>query len=84
MSKIYKLEFEAVMEPKFYSPDGKIPNCTADQVPGEYWHKSEKETDNPWQQYNTLKQWQKTGEQLIRNVKLSEMTTIPEWKEVVT
>ena len=82
MSTIYKLEFEAVMDPKFSSPDGKTPNCTAEQVPEEYWHKSEKETDDPWQQYNTLKEWQKTGYQLIRNVKLFEMVTVPEWKEV--
>jgi hypothetical protein len=50
-------------------------------VPDEFWVKTSRETDNPWQQYNTLKQWAETGTQLIRNVKLFEMSGNPQWVE---
>ena len=81
MSK-YRLTFELVgpyKGSKFYS--GSKPNCRPEDVPDEYWDKVDKEDNDPWQQYQKLKEWAETGEQLIRNVKLYAAPD-QEWKEV--
>lgn len=84
MSEIYKLEFEVVSPIgkgfRFYA--GEQPICRPEEVPDEYWTKTSRETDNPWQQYNQLKAWVKTGEQLIRNVNLFKAASQPEWTPV--
>lgn len=78
---IYKLEFETVSPCgagyKFYANDEPI--CKPDEVPDEYWSKVSRDTDNPWQQYQSLKKWVETGEQLIRNVNLWKMDSEPKW-----
>ena len=80
---LYKLEFEVVPAvgkgSQFYYGDNPV--CNPEFVPDEFWVKTSRETDNPWQQYNTLKQWAETGTQLIRNVKLFEMSGNPQWVE---
>lgn len=43
------------------------------------WHRTEKITDNPWQQYNQLKAWAESREQPIRNVTL-ERRPVPTGK----
>lgn len=84
MSEIYKLEFQVVSAlwpgNRFYS--GDQPNCRPEEVPNEFWSTSSRETDCPWQQYNTLKEWAKTGEQLVRNVRLFKMVSNPTWEEI--
>lgn len=42
------------------------------------WHTVTSETDDPWDQYNQLKEWERTGEEPIRNVKLEKSTVV--WK----
>lgn len=78
---IYKLEFETVSPCgagyKFYANDEPI--CKPDEVPEEYWSKVSRDTDNPWQQYQSLKKWVETGEQLIRNFNLWKMDSEPKW-----
>jgi len=84
MTTMYKLEFEVV------TPIGKgfqfyyneHPNCKPSEVPDEFWHKVVVENSNPHDQYNTLCKWVKEGVQLVRNVKLFELTGNPEWKLV--
>lgn len=83
MNKIYKLEFESVsvftlIGSPYYR--GEEPCVKASEVPDKDWVRSSRETDSPWQQYNQLKQWVKDGTQLIRNVKLYEMISEPQWK----
>lgn len=84
MSKSYKLEFEVVISngngSRFYT--GEKPNCKPSQVPDEFWSKVEKQDSDPFAQYHTLKKWAETGEELIRNVKLSEAINSSVWKEV--
>jgi hypothetical protein len=80
--KKYKLIFEAVLPmglgAKYYY--GERPVCKPQDVTDESaWAKTEKITDDPWDQYNTLKEWEASGEHLIRNVRLFE--TSVEWKE---
>ena len=81
MSEIYKIEFEIVSPIgqgfRFYRNEQPI--CNASDVPDEYWTKTSRETDNPWQQYNQLRAWAKTGEQLIRNVCLFKAAKPQEW-----
>ncbi len=85
MNKIYKLEFEIV------SPIGKgmifysykQPNTKPSDVPDEYWLKSSRQTDDPFDQYNTLKKWVKEGFHLVRNVKLYEQISQSQWIELV-
>lgn len=82
--KIYRLEFEmvdALSCPQFYR--GENPICKPQDVPDRFWHKVKTEGDNPFAQYNTLKRWAETGEQLIRNVKLFEGEASDiEWAEL--
>lgn len=65
---------------QFYHGDN--PNCRPKDVPGEFWKQISKETDNPWQQYNQLKAWAKSGDQLIRNVRLYKSETEPQWQYI--
>lgn len=84
MSTIYKLEWEIVPVTvggvQFYQNDDPV--CKPSEVPEVYWTKVSKQTDNPWQQFNTLKKWADTGEQLIRRVRLFEAANEPQWKPV--
>jgi len=84
MSELYKLEFEVVSPIgkgfRFYS--GELPICKPSEVPEEYWTKTSRETDNPWQQYNQLKAWVKSGTHLVRNVKLFKAKNSPQWEPV--
>lgn len=84
MNEIYKLEFEVVSAigrgVQYYR--GEMPICKPVEVPDEFWSKVSKQTDNPWDQYNTLKKWAETGEQLIRNVRLLKATSLPKWEAV--
>ena len=72
MSAIYKLEFEVVSPvgpgAKFYQ--GEEPNCRPEAVPEEFWSKVTRQGANLRDQYDNLKAWAASGEQLIRNVQL--------------
>ena len=37
------------------------------------WHPVINDTDDPWQQYNKLKEWERTKEQPVSNVHLFEI-----------
>lgn len=82
--KIYKIQWEQVLPfreaTKFYT--GEEPNCKPQDVPEEFWHKTTREDSSPWQQYETLKLWAETGEQLIRKVQLFEMVIDAKWELV--
>ena len=77
MDKKYKLSFEVVVPlgrgAKYYDDCQTGPICKPEQVGEEAWVKTENFTSDPWDQYNTLKEWEKSGEQLIRNVRLYEV-----------
>lgn len=78
----YKITWEmvsAVKHPELYYNEG--PNTPNFYVPEECWHTVEKETDNPWDQYNTLRKWAEEGTEYIRNVHLYELVSSPEWRE---
>ena len=80
---MYKIQFEAVLPmgpgAKYYK--GEKPACHPMKVPDEAWVQSEREADDPWQQYNTLKEWEASGEHFIRNVRLFKADDYL-WKEV--
>ena len=82
MSKVYRLEFEVVTDPAMVYMFKKT-HMSISVVDESYWHKVVKEDTNPWQQYNTLCEWERTGEEPIRNVKLFEAEKIEaDWKLV--
>ncbi len=54
-------------------------------VAEEDWFETINNTDDPWDQYNTLKEWAESGEHLIRNVRLFEISeTVKEITDVPT
>lgn len=89
--EIYRVLFETVnqaalgmysnADPLMYSNTTQtVPNS---QIPDEDWHPVEgNATDNPWQQYNQLRQWEAEDREFIRNVRLQKMTRDPQWEEV--
>lgn len=83
MSTSYKITWEGVMPMGAGAPYyiGGKPAFKPDQVPEEAWTAGEKITDDPWDQYNTLKEWAKGGKELIRNVQLFKRED-PEWELV--
>lgn len=79
----YKITWEMVSPFKgvqFYINDE--PNAKLEQVPEEFWHSVERESDDPWDQYETLKLWENEGVEYVRNVKLYELVSDPKWQEV--
>lgn len=80
---MYKLEFEIVSPigpgGQFYL--GEKPVCKPETVPDKFWHGVSHQTNDPWDQYKQLKDWVKTGAQLVRSVHLFE-TSEPDWKEI--
>jgi len=48
-----------------------------------HWSTVERITKDPWDQYNTLKGWEESGEEPVRNVKLEEQVSEPVWREVI-
>lgn len=53
-----------------------VPN---EQIPDEYWHRVVRETEDPWDQYRTLRAWAESGVEQVRNVQLERMETEPRW-----
>lgn len=88
---IYRLSWEMVgstklskycnADPLIYSNTTQtVPNS---KIPDEDWHAVSKETDNPWDQYYTLKSWADQDREFVRNVKLEEQVTSQvTWREV--
>ena len=67
-------------DPTLYKNTTQIaPNS---QIPDEDWHPISRETNSPWQQYNTLREWADADTGFVRNVKLEQMASEPEWREV--
>lgn len=69
-------------DPAMYSNTTQtVPNS---EIPDEHWRPVSKVTDNPWDQYNTLKRWADADEQFVRNVKLEQAENVePDWKPVL-
>lgn len=82
----YKLMWEQVLPFGEGSKDynGDEPNAKPKEVPERCWSKSERESEKEvlLQQYETLKKWSISGEQLVRKVKLFKLLTEPVWSEV--
>lgn len=88
---IYRVLFETVNQSAlrkycnadpvmFKNTTQTVPNS---QIPDEDWHEvTGRETDNPWQQYNQLRQWEAADEQFVRNVRLERMAGEPRWEAV--
>lgn len=86
---IYRLTWEMVKldclrkycnaDPSYYKNTIQVvPNS---QIPDEDWKPVSKETEDPWQQYHTLKQWALEDREFIRNVFLEEAEiSPPEWR----
>lgn len=67
-------------DPRYYKNVTQlVPNA---EIPDADWHRVERETSDPWDQYNTLKQWAADGTEPIRNVKLEKQSSEPQWEEV--
>lgn len=81
MSKVYKLTFEVVTDPQmsYFFKRNKL-RCS--EVEESYWRKVEKEDMNPWQQFNQLKEWEKSNEEPIRNVHLFESQRVDNWIDI--
>lgn len=56
-----------------------VPNSL---IPDDHWHVVTRETDDPWDQYATLKEWSDGDREFVRNVRVEKMTTSPSWKAV--
>lgn len=84
MSTSYRITWEGVMPmgkgASYYH--GERPICRPEDVPDEAWTAGENITDDPWDQYNGLKGWAESGEELIRNVRLFKRED-PDWEPVV-
>lgn len=90
-AEVYRVLFETVnqgalrkycnADPVMYKNTTQlVPNS---QIPDEDWHEvTGRATDNPWQQYNQLRQWEAEDREFIRNVRLQKMTSEPQWEEV--
>ncbi len=87
---LYRLSFEIVglkylhlysdADPRVYGDTNQVvPNSG---IPDEHWHKVTRETDNPWQQYNQLRDWDYADIQFVRNVVLEKATSSPIWELV--
>lgn len=82
LSRLYRLSWEMVdqrelwrycnADPNFYKNTTQtVPNS---QIPDEHWHPLSKMTDNPWQQFNTLREWAAQDREFVRNVRLEAMS----------
>ena len=88
---IYRVLFETVNLPAlrkycnadpamFKNTTQTVPNS---QIPDEDWHPVQgRATDNPWQQYSQLRQWEAQDREFVRNVRLEKMISEPQWEEV--
>ena len=80
---MYKIRFEVVTPigqgARYYR--NEKPACHPSQVPDKVWTQVVRVTDDPWDQYNTLKEWAASDEHFIRSVKLFEASD-PTWEEV--
>lgn len=80
MNKKYKICFEAVIPvgigAAYYDSAQRNPICKLEEVKNEdAWQKNEGAiTEDPWQQFHQLQEWEKNGKQLIRNVRLFDVT----------
>jgi hypothetical protein len=87
MGDVYRLSWEMVRS-------GRLgPYCNADprwfknvtqtvpnsQIPDEDWEPISKETDDPWSQYHTLKQWEGEDRGFVRNVRLERPAEARTW-----
>jgi len=88
---IYRVRFETVAtgalrrycnaDPAFYKnttqlvPNSQIPDADWREVTGH-------ETDNPWQQYNQLRVWEREDREFVRNVRLERLISDPVWEPV--
>jgi hypothetical protein len=90
MADIYRLSWEMVdvhriyqyynADPALYSGvQQMVPNS---RIPDRDWHAISKETDNPWDQYNTLREWEAADKEFVRNVKLEQQVASPVWVEI--
>jgi hypothetical protein len=67
-------------DPRYYkNTTQKVPNS---EIPDEFWYPISKESDNPWNQFHTLREWAERDEEFVRNVKLEKMVTDPQWVTV--
>ena len=77
MSK-YRIIFEVVSPigsgAKYYDQFQRKPICKPEDVDEKDWHEVISNTDDPWDQYSNLKAWAESGEHLIRNVRLYEVS----------
>lgn len=80
MSIEYRLSWEMVgqsslrlfcnADPVFFkNVTQTVPNS---QIPDEHWHPVEKITNDPWQQYDTLRRWADEDREFVRNVRLQQ------------
>lgn len=75
-----KLHLYADADPALYKNTRQVvPNSA---IPDEHWQPVSRETDNPWQQYDTLKRWADADTGYVRNVRLEQMVSEPKWREV--
>ena len=60
----------------------RFDNVPSSQIPDEYWHEVVRETDDPWDQCNTLRTWADADIEQVRNVRLYKMREAPIWDPV--
>jgi hypothetical protein len=80
METLYRIKFEAVNMHYAASLPEDTPNS---EIPESEWGGTitTKPTNDPWDQYRTLKEWAAQGVGMVRNVRL-EKATAPTWVAV--
>lgn len=88
---IFRIKFELVESDNLYkysSADPRTHKNTIQTVPNslipdEDWKEViTHETDDPWQQYNSLKRWEAADREFVRNVRLERLVSEPRWEPV--
>jgi hypothetical protein len=89
MTDIYRLLFETVKQHELHKYCDVNPAVYRDvtqttpnsQIPDEDWYEViGHATDNPWQQYNQLRTWEREDAQFVRNVRMQKMVNEPRWE----
>lgn len=89
--KAYRILFETVYQDRlklymnadpWYFRNVSQTVCNS-QIPDEHWYATVSESDNPWDQYLTLRKWASEDAHFVRNVRLERLVSEPVY-EVVT
>jgi hypothetical protein len=91
MTTIYRIRFQLVGSENLHKYSNADPlthentrqTVPNSQIPDEDWHEvTGHETDNPWDQYNQLKEWDAADREFVRHIRLEKQVSEPRWELV--